>query len=198
MPTFVTHYHRARRAPFLNLSDLAADELTTVLTQLAGPDEQALSARRFGPRYMALRRATETRLRELFIRAGGAPERTAPHYFVLGTCAWFKALYRDVAEVRLPLSALPSQVTSVTYVDSMTALGLGVTYGLPTPDPDHADRVYRLEELEGLVRRFGLPDDAAPADPAGYAGHQFQRIDTYVEVQVWSDEPVRHLARRSR
>lgn len=194
VPAFVTHYHRAERPPFLNLSDLAEEQLTTVLAQLAGPDERALSARRFGPRYMALRNATEIRVRELFVAAGGRPERSTPHYFCLGASAWFAGLYRDVAEVRLPLSALPSKVTSATYADSITAMGLGVSYGLPEPDLDHAGRVYRVEELGSLVGRYGLPDDAAPGDLHGYAGHQHQRIDTYIEIQLWSDEPVRHRA----
>lgn len=68
--SFVTHYYRAGSSPFLNLSDLAEPELSAVLTELAAPDHQAMSARRFGPRYMALRRATELRARDLFITAG--------------------------------------------------------------------------------------------------------------------------------
>lgn len=37
-PTFVTHYHRAGRAPFLNLSDLSdlpEEHLSLVLAELA-------------------------------------------------------------------------------------------------------------------------------------------------------------------
>jgi len=184
VPAFVTHYYRADRRPFLNLSDLAEPDLAAVLTELVTPEHQALSWRRFGPQYMALRRATERRARDLFIAAGGKPERSSPHYFVLGSCDWFAGLYRNVAEVRLPLAALPAASTSVTYADSITALGLGVPLGLPAPD------------LEQLIARFGLPSDAAPGDPAGYAGYQHHRVDAYIEVQLWSDEPVRaHVAR---
>jgi len=195
-PTFVTHYHRAGRSPFLNLSDLPEEQLTLVLAALARPGEQAVSARRFGPQYMALRRATEAQLRERFAAAGGRPQRRAPHYFTLGESDWFAGLYLDAGRVRLPLSALPPDATSVTYADSITAIGLGVPLGLPAPDPDHAGRVYRLDELDELTARYDPPADAAPDGLAGYTGHQHYRVDSYVEIQLWSDEPVlAHLSR---
>ena len=117
-PSYVTHYYRVGQHPFRNLSDLPEDELARVLAGLSSPEHQAASARRFGPRYMALRIATEARLRELFVAAGGRPQRRAPHYFVLGESAWFAGLYQDTAQVRLPLAALPDDATSLTYADS--------------------------------------------------------------------------------
>lgn len=195
-PTFVTHYHHAGRPPFLTLSDLPEDQLKLVLAGLSEPGEQAVSARRFGPRYMALRRATETRLRERFVAAGGTPQRSTPHYFVLGESDWFAGLYQEGGSVRLPLSTLPSDVTSLTWADSITAMGLGVRLGLPAPDPEHAGRVYRLHELDELIGRYDLPDGAAPDGLAGYAGHQHHHVDSYVEIQLWSDKPVlAHLDR---
>lgn len=192
MPSFVTHYYDAARQPFLHLSDLSEEHLVTVLAGLTTPEQQAVSQRRFEPRYMALRRATEARARDLFIAAGGTPERAAPHYFVLGSGAWFAGLYRDVAEVRLPLADLPVGVTSATWADSITALGLGVPMRLPVPQPAHAERLYRLEELEDLIAVHGLPEDRSPAAVDGCAGHQHRPVDSYIEVQLWSDEPVRH------
>lgn len=118
---------------------------------------------------MALRRSTEASARDLFIAAGGWPQRSVPHYFVLGASDWFASLYRDVAEVRLPVAALPAEVTSATYADSITAMGRGVPLGLPAPDPDHAGRVYRLDELEDLIAHYGLPNDTTPQGPGGYA-----------------------------
>lgn len=84
----------------------------------------------------------------------------------------------------------------MTYADSITALGLGVPLGLPAPNRNHADRVYQLEDLEQLIARLGPPSDTAPQDLAGYTGYQHHRVDAYVEVQLWSDEPIRaHLVR---
>lgn len=50
VPSFVTHYYRADRRPFLNLSDLAEPETAAVLTEPATPEQKELSSRRFGPR----------------------------------------------------------------------------------------------------------------------------------------------------
>ena len=48
------------------------------------------------------------------------------------------------AAVRLPLAALSVESTSVTYGNSIPALGLGVPLGPlapdPDPDPDHCQR----------------------------------------------------------
>ncbi len=74
----------------------------------------------------------------------------------------------------------------MTYVDSITALGLGVPLGLPTPDSDHADSVYQLKDLEQLIARFGPPNDTAPQHPAAYTGYQHHRVDAYIEIQLWS------------
>ncbi|NYJ75615.1 hypothetical protein [Allobranchiibius huperziae] len=189
-PSYVTHYYRAGKHAFRNLSDLPEFELALVLADLASLEHQTVSARRFGPRYMALRTATEARLRERFVAAGGRPQRRAPHYFVLGESTWFAGLYQDTAEVRLPLAALPDDATSLTYADSITAMGLGLPMGLPAPHPQHADRVYRLHELSELLTQYEPPGDTAPDGLAGYAGHQRHRINTYIEVQLWSDEPV--------
>ena len=195
VPDHVTHYHRAVRPPFLNVSDAPEADRAELLRRLSAPAELARSHRRFGSRYLALRAETEALLRDLFVRAGGRPERTAPHYFVLGSSTWFANLYSDVREVRLPLAALPAEATSITWTDSIGALALGEHLGVPAPPPAHRQRVYRPDDLPDLVTRHGLPADRAPES---YEGHQRQPLTSYVEVQLWCDEPVRHLLRPAR
>jgi len=174
------------------LSDLAGPSLETVLFDLECERQAGLCARVFGRRYMELRRGTEELLRSGFIEAGGRPERTAPHYFVLGTSPWFGGLARDMDRVVLPLAALPTDVASVTYPDSVTAMALGPAYGLPhEPRPYHG-RVYRLEELPGLIGSYGLPTDVA-AGPDDYEGYHHRPFEKYIEVQLWSDRPLRSL-----
>lgn len=164
-----------------------------VLQALAGPGEQAMSQRRFGRRYLALRLQTEALAHRLFVAAGGRPQRSAPHYFVLGSSSWFRGLYSDVREVRLPLEALPPETTSFTYLDSVSALALGIDLGVPPPPAEHRQRVYRLDEMDEIVSQYGMPED----DPgAGYTDHQKRPIEHYIEVQLWSDDPVHHLLPR--
>jgi hypothetical protein len=190
-PDHVTHYFMRARPPFLNLSEVPEDELDAVLGVLAA--EGSSNARRYGRGYLRMRRHCEQLLREAFVAAGGQPERSAPHYFVLGASAWFEGLSPELARVTLPLSALPDAQTSITYPDSFTAMALAPSYGLPyEPKPYHG-RVFRLAELAGLIETHGHPDDSRDEDYATFANRPFER---YVEVQLWSDGPVReHLAR---
>lgn len=187
VPDFITHYHLPDRDPFMNLSELDEDQLPDVLADLAQITAAGRSQRRFGPRYMRLRQATERLLRERFIERGGQPSRHSPHYFVLGESPWFRGLYRDAAEVRAPLAGLPSDQVSFTYPDSVTSMGLLADFGIELPVRPHHRTVYRIEELHDVVARYGLPDDH---EPDSYDGHQFEDFEHYIEVQVWSDDLV--------
>jgi hypothetical protein len=48
-------------------------------------------------------------------------------------------------------------------------------------------KVYLIEELEALVRQYGLPQKNNPQGERG--------PDRYIEAQVWSDEPIGALIR---
>jgi hypothetical protein len=192
VPDIVTHYHRAARPPFLNLSDLSPSELQDVIGWLQAERTAGLSARVFGPRYMDFRSRTEEKLRSLFLDAGGRPERLVPHYFVLGTSAWYEGLSDDMVSVVLPLADLPTDVTSVTYPDSFTAMGLAPDYGLPYESRPYHGRVYRLEQLPELIGTYGLPVDEHPGT-SGYHGYHNRIFEKYVEVQLWSDGPLETL-----
>jgi hypothetical protein len=200
IPSVVTHYHLARRPPFLNLSDLDDDGLAAVLAELDAERTSGVCGRVFGRRYMDLRRRTEEKLRALFIDAGGRPERRAPHYFVLGTSRWYEGLSVEMEAVVLPLADLPTDVTSVTACDSFTAMALGPDYGLPLEPRPYHETVFRLEELPGLIATYGFPADDAPDSPdAGdadvdrsgdYEGYEKRPFEKFVEVQLWSDRPL--------
>lgn len=185
IPDFITHYHRPDRPAFLNLADLHGAELAGVLSDLQAGTDSGVSRRRFGPRYLSLRRATEERLRARFIERGGQPVRRSPHYFVLGESAWFRGLYRDAAEVRVAVADLPTDQVSITYPDSITSMGLLPAFGITVTPRAYHGNVYRLEELPVVVQHHGLLN--AP-EPATYDGHQLDDFEHYVEVQLWSDE----------
>ena len=188
IPDVVTHYHRADRAPFLSLCDLETADAAGVMAELP----TAGSRRRFGPRYLPLRHQTEHRLRTLFVGRGGRPERTSPHYFVLGASAWFAGLYDDPRTVELPLSTLPRDQVSITLPDSITAMELGVPMGVAPAHPEHAGRVYLVDELSEALARH----DPRAGEAPDYEGHQRADLDVYVEVQLWSDAPLRRWVSR--
>src|ERR1700733_666854 len=111
VPDFATHYYRASRAPFLNLSDLADEQAVAVMAELTRERREGAQQRPFGRTYLEMRRTAEDR-----------PERRPPHYFVLGESPWFRGLAVDMEEIRVPLSDLPGAQTTVTWGDSFAAM----------------------------------------------------------------------------
>ena len=90
--------------------------------------------------------------------------------------------------VTLPLDRLPPEGTSFTLVDSCTAMGPGPKFGVAhLPKPDQS-QVYRIDELTEVITRHGLPRDDPPAD--GYEGYERRPVTQFIEVQLWSDDPV--------
>lgn len=189
----MTHYYLPGRRPFLSLSELGETELAAVLADLGALRRAGKQHRPFGPRYMDLRRLTEARLRELFITAGGQPQRPAPHYFVLGDSPWYEGLGENMQRIQLPLSALPASQTSITYPDSFTAMALGTSSGLSHQPRHYHGRVFLLGELPGLVERFGVPD---PRWHGHYQSWATWPAEAYIEVQLWSDDPIRAFITR--
>ncbi|MBK5306969.1 MAG: hypothetical protein JJD92_09810 [Frankiaceae bacterium] len=189
VPDCVTHYYLADRRPFLNLSDVDGDAVFDVMHDLNALRREGLHKRTFGRTYIQWRRLTEARLRAGFIAAGGQPERTAPHYFCLGESSWFAGLADNMLSLSLPVGALPLEQSSFTLVDSFSAMGLGPQFGFPAATEPHHKVVYPLSQLRDVVRRHGLP----AATSNDYGGFERRLVDTYVEVQVWTDEPVRQF-----
>ena len=188
IPSYITHYHLRDKRPFLNLSDLGELELEAVVSELAERRRNDRAYQRmFGPVYMELRKKTEGRMRELFVAAGGKPEREAPHYFVLGDSYWFKHLCPDTEEVRLELDEIPSELVSFTYPDSFVAMGFAKDYGLPCPPRPYHGKVFRKEALGEVVGEYGLPADDRSGDYENYAKQEFEK---FIEFQIWADEPV--------
>lgn len=192
VPDFVTHYYRASRRPFLNLSDLDDAEGMLIMLNMIDERRLGLQHRPFGASYLEMRRVAEARLRGMLEASGGIPRREAPHYFVLGESPWFRGLAEDMAEIRLPITALPEAQTTVTWGDSFSVTATTRDFGLHyEPRPYHG-QLYRLSDIPALVDAYGL--HVAPAGEYGGLSHGLAPTagaEPFVEVQLWSDEPVR-------
>jgi hypothetical protein len=74
-------------------------------------------------------------------------------------------------------------------------MGAAPEFGFPQDPKPYHGRAYRLHELEGIVTSFGLPASRAEDD---YGGYEHRTMEHYIEVQLWSDEPVtQHRARNA-
>ena len=83
---------------------------------------------------------------------------------------------------------VPGDDTSFTYPDSFTAMGFGTRFGLPHETRPYHGRVFQLHELGEAIATYGFPSDDADED---YDGYQHRPFEKYIEVQLWSDEPIR-------
>lgn len=190
IPNILTHYYLSDRKPFLNLSDLEGEELQKVLNDLKG----AGSKRVFGKKYMELRKRTETRLRELFIEAGGVPKRKSPHYFVLGNSYWFKNLSENSKKIEIPISYFSSNSISFTYPDSFVSMGFMPDFGIEVEEMPYHNKVFKIDELDKIISKYGLPKDDRSLKYEDYENKKFEK---FIEVQVWDDSPLEWLKSKS-
>jgi len=115
------------------------------------------------------------------------PQRTSPHYFVLGESFWFKHLCPDTQEVSIPLSFFDSGSVSITYPDSFVSMGFMPEFGLAVEEKPFHGKVFRLSDLPQLVAEYGMPNDDYRKDYKNYVNEEFEK---FIEVQVWDDSPL--------
>lgn len=72
------HYYERAAGPFRSLTSLPEAEAQAVQASLTG-----FAAQRSAD-YLSRRRTLEAEMRILFLQAGGQPQRTAPHFLVIG------------------------------------------------------------------------------------------------------------------
>jgi hypothetical protein len=177
LPDVLTHYYRDR--PFHSLSDLEDEAIAGVLEEIAGRRE--LEFRLTREEYLPRRRQIESEMRAQFVELGGRPVRESPHYAILGTFS----LYEDDPgwrSVSAPLNAVASDVT-FTFTDSFFVFSERNLRGVAIPPRPYYGRVYRLDDLDELVRAFGLPGER-------WRHEADRRFDVYVEAQIWDDAPL--------
>ncbi|WP_243156364.1 hypothetical protein [Clostridium sp. C8-1-8] len=173
MPTNLYHYYEAEVGPFKTLSDLSIEEADKVLEHIRGRGETYASKR--SKDYMIVRRELERKVRKMFMEKGGQPLRQVPISMTLGQCNWIKQWYKNGQEVKIPISKINPKTISFTYGDIFPAM----RYEDYKP---YSKKVYTLEEIEEVVELYGLPQQW---NNDGSKGPK-----RYIEVQVWSDEPL--------
>ena len=173
----ITHYYLIDKQPFLSLSDLDGDTNSPTFKEMLNRHKfDPQYNRRFGLNYLETRKRVEEQLRDLFIKRGGNPSREYPIYFVLGESKWFKNLNEKHIEIQIPISELPRDKVSITFPDSyltMTAC-----------DKPYYKKVHLINEVDEIISKYGLPDDAVPETYEKYWEGDFEH---YFEVQIWDD-----------
>ena len=97
---------------------------------------------------------------------------------MLGESPWFRDLNANQNELKIPLSELDPETTSLTYPDSFIALS--------RDDKPYYNKVFLLSEMSELVTRFGIPENDHVVPYERYWETDFE---LYIEVQLWDLPP---------
>ncbi len=98
---------------------------------------------------------------------------------MLGESPWFRDLNASHSELRIPLSQLDPEVTSLTFPDSFIAL--------TRDDKPYYNQVFLLSEVSELFTRFSILGKE-PEVP--YERYWESDFELYIEVQLWDIPPI--------
>jgi len=176
IPKYLYHYYEFDNGPFRNITEHGYEKAVSIQSQIS----EGWNSRRTDD-YIELRFALEKRLKEEFVLKGGKPNRDDPFYFTLGACEWAKSWYINPGVMKIPLSDFEPEHISFTYPDSMISFQLYDESQFATYRKEYNGQVFLLNEMEDLIRKFGLPTEEK------WKTEEKMNYDRYIEVQVWDD-----------
>jgi hypothetical protein len=177
---YLYHYYERDTGPFKNLSDLPITDAQLVLDQIKQKNS-TFAAHRYDT-YLQRRIELEHIAREIFCSKGGKPIRTVPQYMVVEECEWLQSWYLQGAYVKIPITEFDINTISFSYGDMFPTFSTFVTDGR-----EYRKQIYTYNEILELVKKYGLPQEWNMDGKYG--------PERYIEVQVWSDEPLRKYYR---
>jgi hypothetical protein len=190
MVDYLTHYYMPGTTPFQSLSALPETEAIRLMENLY--DEKLLAMIRFKDPYQYLqdRKQSERWVHEAFIRKGGKPRDTYPHYMVLGESAWIVRAggIADPPVIRIPLAAFEEEDVSFTYPDSMISFWFGDEKPPEYYMPEYHGQVFTRAEILSIIAKKGMPEDE-------WHTNLPEDLAPYIEAQVWNHERLRAYIR---
>lgn len=165
------HYFERANGPLRNLSNLPLDESKSILREIKENGGSVFAAQR-NDGYMERRLELEKIVREMFIGKAGEPETLAPQYFVVGKCDWLASWYRDAASIWIDIGEIDHRKVSFTYGDMFPTFSPKID-----DDREYRKNVYAYDEMEGLIAKYGLPQEWNPEGKLG--------PERYIEAHVW-------------
>ncbi|WP_310483228.1 hypothetical protein [Chamaesiphon sp. VAR_48_metabat_403] len=179
----LTHYHHQNDRPFQTLSSVSDEEALSIIASLK--ERTGSVYRRFDNpvEYLSHRRATESWLRNEFIKKGGKPTTEYPQYFVVDKSTWIEEGYNGQSKtIQIPISAFDADRVSFTYPDSMISYWLKSQTDRKFYQPEYHGTVFNLCEIQDIIDRFSIPQREWETDPA-------RKYDIFIEAQVWESIP---------
>ena len=174
IPKFLYHYYELDKGPFRNITEYGFEKAINIQSNIS----EGWNSKR-PDNYIELRLALEKRIREQFKLKGGKPNRNDPFYFTLGECEWAKSWYLNPGVIKIPLSVFKSEHISFTYPDSMVSFQFYDEPKLATYRKDCNGQVFLLNEINNLIKEYGLPSDEKCLSEEGL------KHDRYIEVHIF-------------
>ena len=185
IPDFICHYYELERGPLLSVTNHDRETAREIIRQITERNEGFSNNR--PPQYIDWRLDVEEWLLNGFIAKGGKPKRKNPHYFILGECDWLLSWYKNGAVLKKRLQDIDPTQISLTYPDSMVSWQLHQyhikgdnPYYKPDDHREYHGQVYRLDELQDVVVKYGMPEGKVQDG-------KHTSNEMYIEIQVWED-----------
>lgn len=170
------HYYDKKMGPFKNLSDCSVDEANKILDKIKNECPDSFCAKRNAD-YMKMRIYFEEILRKEFLKKGGIIQRAVPHYMVVEQCDWLASWYENCGFIKIPIERFDKRTISFTYGDSHPTFSDKINDG-----KEYRKKLYTYDEIVKVIEKYGLPQNWNSEGEYG--------LERYVEVHVWSDDPI--------
>ncbi len=179
----LTHYYHAAEKPFQTLSDLDEATALSVMSKLRNRSGEVYHRFKNPQWYWKRRQATETWLKQEFIRKGGQPILPYPYYFLVGRSSWIEEGFNGKSsKIQFPISTFSPAHVSFTYPDSLVSHWLKSQTDQPFYQPEYHGKVFRLSEILKIIETVEMPGEAWRTD-------ETRKHDLFIEAQVWSEIP---------
>ena len=179
---YLYHYFERNFAPFAPLTALPIEEAKQILIEkkaagkFGNPDIDGFLQKRY---------ERDRQLRDVFVKHGGRPQRTAPIYMMLGEHRQWESAYENPAVIKIPLEEFDPLTVSFTYGDSFAIFNPAL-FG----EEEYWNQIYFANEILEVIERNGFPPHVEydfkrsiyPTDK--HINHHLK----YVEAHVWNDE----------
>lgn len=158
----LTHYHHKNDRPFQTLSSVSDEKALSIIASLKARTgsvyrrfvREASQDENRPAEYLSHRRATESWLRDEFIKKGGKPTTEYPQYFVVDLSAWIEEGYNGQSKaIQIPISAFDADRVSFTYPDSMISYWLKSQTEQDFYHPKYHGKVFRLSGIQEIIDR---------------------------------------------
>jgi hypothetical protein len=171
------HYFERKVGPFVSISGLSIEEAMAIQSQLTTQFHVEYRSQQYYER----RQYLEQYVRSLFMEKGGKPVLDVPYYMVIGECPFLTTWFEDSDYIKIPINEFDLQTISFTFGDTFPTFSPRVT-----DDMEYRKKVYFYDEIVPLIQKYGLPQNT---------WDETYESPCYVEVQVWSDIPIKYYRR---